>query len=181
MASVEAESSFENKPIAIDTLPRYQEVGLNGISKKLLIKNLIQISVWFLAFLLLCGYMFFYTEERFLITIVAAAGFLLFSFLYFNAWKIQKIYGYAIRERDIIYRKGFLITNTTVISFNRIQHVSISRGVLDKMLGISTLSIFTAGGSGSDISIPGLEPELAQTLKEALVIKISEDGDATIQ
>jgi membrane protein YdbS with pleckstrin-like domain len=181
MASVAPEGSFENKRIAIDTLPRYQEVELTGVSKKLLIKNLIQISVWFVIILLFCSYIFYYTEENFIISIVAIAAFLLFSFLYFNAWKMQKIYGYALRDRDIIYRKGFFVTKTTVISFNRIQHVSISRGVLDKMLGIATLSIFTAGGSGSDISIPGLEPELAQTLKEALVIKISEDGDATIQ
>lgn len=181
MASVAPQGDFENKRIAIAMLPRYQEVELNGVSKKLLIKNLVQTSILFLLILLFCGYIFYYTEENFLITIVAIVAFVLFSFLCFNAWKMQKIYGYALRERDIIYRKGFLVTKTTVISFNRVQHVSISRGVLDKMLGIATLSIFTAGGSGSDISIPALEPELAQTLKEALVIKISEDGDATIQ
>ena len=181
MASVEPESSFENKRIAIDTLPRYQEVELTGVSRKLLIKNLIQISFWFLAITLFCGYMYYYSEEIFPVAIIAIAALILFSFLYFNAWKMQKIYGYALRERDIIYRKGFVVTKTTVISFNRIHHVSISRGVLDKTLGIATLSIFTAGGSGSDISIPGLEPELAQKLKEALVIKISEDGVTTIQ
>ncbi|MDT0647360.1 PH domain-containing protein [Zunongwangia sp. F260] len=180
MASVEPKNSFQNQRIAIDTLPRYQEVDLNGISRNLLFKNLIHISVLFVAIMLFCGYIYFYTAENFIISIVAVAAFLLFCFFFFNSWKMQKIYGYALRERDIIYRKGFLITDTTVISFNRIQHVSISRGVLDKLLGIATLNIFTAGGSGSDISIPGLEPQLAQNLKEALVIKISEDGFKSI-
>ncbi|MDT0686687.1 PH domain-containing protein [Autumnicola psychrophila] len=180
MASIEPENSFENKRIAIDTLPRYQEVDLNGISGKLLVKNLIRISLGFVAVAIFFGYIFLYAEENLPFDIIAAVALLLFALLYFNIWKMQKIYGYALRERDIIYRRGFLITKTTIISFNRIQHVSISRGVLDKMLGIATLSIFTAGGSGSDIRISGLEPELAQTLKEALVIKISEDGDATI-
>ena len=98
---------------------------------------------------------------------------LVFGFAYLNASLLQKKYGYALREKDLIYRRGYLITKTTVIPFNRIQHVSISRGVFDKALGISTLKIFTAGGQGSDVSIPGLLPNLAVNLKEAVAKKLT--------
>ena len=83
--------------------------------------------------------------------------------------------GYALREKDIVYKRGFIFNKTTIVPFNRVQHVSISRGVWDKILGISNLNIFTAGGSGSDITIPGLDPKMALQLKEALAVKISKD------
>ena len=63
-----------------------------------------------------------------------------------------------------------------MVSFNRIQHVSINRSVLDKWLALSTLKIFTAGGSGSDVKIPGLDPKIAEKLKEALAGKIANEN-----
>ncbi|HSI70564.1 MAG TPA: PH domain-containing protein, partial [Gillisia sp.] len=61
--------------------------------------------------------------------------------------------------------------------FNRIQHVSISRDVFDKFLNIASIQVFTAGGSGSELSIPGLEPNRARELKEALAVKITKDDN----
>ncbi|MDT0644278.1 PH domain-containing protein [Zunongwangia sp. F363] len=175
MDSVDQKESFQNSIIALETLPRFQEVSYNPISRKLLSKHLIQISIWLLAVAAFCVFLFYNQQEDRLTAGFAIGAFVIFSFLYFNAWKMQKVYGYCLREKDIIYRRGYIVSKTTVISFNRIQHVSISRGVLDKIFKLSTLKIFTAGGSGSDISIPGLKPELARDLKEALVQKISDD------
>ena len=80
--------------------------------------------------------------------------------------------GYALREQDIIFKRGFLFERTTIVPFNRIQHVSVERSFLDKVLNISTLKVFTAGGSGSDISIPGIIPETATSLKEEVSVRI---------
>lgn len=88
---------------------------------------------------------------------------------------MQQTYAYALREKDILYRRGFILNKITVVPFNRIQHVTINRDIWDKRLNLSTLNIFTAGGSGSDIRIPGLEPELAMDLKDSLAKKIAVD------
>ncbi|MDT0677414.1 PH domain-containing protein [Autumnicola musiva] len=180
MDSLSQKRSFQNKIVAPESLPGFQDVPYNPLSRKLLSKHFVQISVWMLAVFSFCGYMFFNQQRDELIAGIAIGAILIFCFLYINAWKMQKVYGYCLRERDIIYRRGYITTSTTVISFNRIQHVSISRGILDKFLNISTLKIFTAGGSGSDISIPGLAPEIAQNLKEALIQKISEDDGGKV-
>ncbi len=111
----------------------------------------------------------FYYEANFLVYYAAVAGILFFGFQYFLIFKNQEVYGYALRERDIVFRRGFLFEKTTIIPFSRIQHVSISQGILDKSLKIATLQIYTAGGSGSDINIPGLEPQRATAVKEAIV------------
>ena len=74
--------------------------------------------------------------------------------------------GYALRERDLTYRKGWIFFSTTTLPFNRIQHTEVSQGPIEKKFDLCTLKIFTAGGSTSDLSIPGLEEEEAQQLRD---------------
>jgi len=87
------------------------------------------------------------------------------------------IKGYAIRQHDIIYRTGLIIRSITTIPFNRIQHVEIEKNVIDDLLGLSKISVFTAGGRSSDIRIPGLKPESAQQIKEVILRKIHAENE----
>lgn len=82
---------------------------------------------------------------------------------------------YALRQRDIIYREGWLWKHMTTTPFNRVQHVSIDQGPIERNFNLSKLKIFTAGGKASDITIPGLNPETADQLKEFIVAKTLKD------
>lgn len=168
--------NFTNPEINIASLPDYEEVNFQPISKKYLVKSLIQTSGFMLVILIAWALLFYieWTPYIFLILILVLIW---FGFLFWNVFKLQKTYGFALREKDILYRRGFLVNKITVVPFNRIQHVSTTRGVLDKYLGIATLNIFTAGGSGSDIKIPGLTPDLALRMKESLSTKLTADDD----
>lgn len=166
------ETNFSNNYIDVSSLPDFEKVPLHPVRKKLLTKHLLLLSVWLLV--VIAFEVFMYFQKEILIGSLISGFLILFLLaLVFNVVKKQPLYGYAIREKDIIYKRGFFINKTTVISFNRIQHVSINRSLLDKSLGLSTLKIFTAGGNGSDIKIPGLAPQIADKLKEALSGKIS--------
>lgn len=167
--------NFTNPEIEIDSLPRHEEVGFQPVSKKLLKKNLIQIAITGFVFLVGWAVLAFWVEILLVRVFSLLFVFCLFGYWVWNAVKLQKTYGFALRERDILYRRGFIVNKITVIPFNRIQHVSINRDIWDKRLKLSTLNIFTAGGSGSDIGIPGLEPELALKLKDSLAKKVSGD------
>lgn len=174
MASVE-KNTFENNPLDTDALPKFEAVGLTRLSPKYLIKMNIGTGI----FMLICfvglsiAYIVFPEfVQNYLIYIIVVL-ILYFSWSFISNYQLQKRTGYALRERDIIFTRGFLFERTTVIPFNRVQHVSTNRGVLDKILGLSTLNIFTAGGSGSDISISGLLPNKADNLKEALSVRMS--------
>lgn len=164
------ENTFKNDQITLENLPHYESlvfepISVNQRTKAImsmsisLVVVLIGLGVWFLRF---TGSHTLYYDSR-----VAV-----FGFQYFLIFKKQKCYGYALRERDIVFKRGYIFRKTTIIPFNRIQHVSTAQGVLDKILHIATLQIFTAGGSGSDINIPGLEPQLAAVIKEAIVQKV---------
>ena len=167
--------NFTNNPIDLSALPRYEEVEFTPVSKKYLIKTNLQTTIFMLFVLAGYAVMFYYSFEPFALVIFAVLIPLFFAFRFWNNYKLQQSYGYALREKDILFRRGFFIDSVTVLPFNRIPHASISRDVMDKYLGISSLQVFTAGGSGSDISIPGLLPGEAQKLKEVLAGKISED------
>jgi membrane protein YdbS with pleckstrin-like domain len=169
------EEEFSNKQVSINSLPDYRAVEFQPISIKKRTKIFIQISIAMFVFLIGWGVFFYFTPSHWAVYLPLGGILLFFGLGYLNAHLQQPKYGYALREKDILYRRGFIVTKTTVIPFNRIQHVSISRGILDKSLGISTLKIFTAGGQGSDVNIPGLLPDLAKKLKEALAAKIVVD------
>jgi membrane protein YdbS with pleckstrin-like domain len=166
---------FSNPEIQIDSLPKHAEVEFHPISKSYLKKSLIQIGILCCAFLAGWVVLAFWVQILFVQIFSLVFILCLFGYWFWNAVKMQKTYGYALREKDILYRRGFIVNKITVIPFNRIQHVSINRDIWDKRLNLSTLNIFTAGGSGSDIRIPGLEPELALRLKDSLAKKVSDD------
>jgi len=88
-----------------------------------------------------------------------------FSLLWFlEEWKGFPRRGYAVRERDITYRTGWLFRSTTTVPFGMIQHSELSQGPVSRKLGLNHLKLFTAGGSGN-LRIAGLEDDDAQALR----------------
>ena len=79
--------------------------------------------------------------------------------------------GYALRELDIAQRHGLVTRYLATAPFSRVQHVSVSQGVLDRMFSVSTLQIFTAGGVSS---IRGFNIEDAHALREHILERVAE-------
>lgn len=80
--------------------------------------------------------------------------------------------GYAIRDKDIVYKSGVFWHTVTAIPFNRIQHVEKSSTPLDRRFDIATLQLFTAGGSGGDLKIHGLSADIAEKLRIFILDKV---------
>ena len=83
---------------------------------------------------------------------------------------------YAIREHDAAFARGLVFRRKTFVAYNRVQHVEVSRGPVDRSIGLATLKFFTAGGTGADLSVPGLQVETAEALREQ-VVAITDDND----
>ena len=66
-------------------------------------------------------------------------------------------HGFAVRERDILYRSGVLWRSVRAIPFNRVQHTKSDSTPLDRRFGLANLSVFPAGGGGHKIRGLGLE------------------------
>ncbi len=168
-------TTFTNSQVDLDSLPDYQEISYTPVSIKRFYKV---VAIQLIIFILVLVGIFALrevTDVPLLIPTLFIGVLLVFLLACGYQFKLQKTLGYALRDRDIAYRRGFIFEKTTVIPFNRIQHISTSAGVLDRAFGISNLNIFTAGGSGSDIDIPGLSPALAARLKDKVANHIVEE------
>jgi hypothetical protein len=84
--------------------------------------------------------------------------------------------GIAVREHDIAYGSGLYWRKTVMIAYNRIQHIEVSSGPLQRRFGLASLKFFTAGGSSVDLSVDGLQRERARQIR-AWILARSDTAD----
>ena len=82
--------------------------------------------------------------------------------------RIYRRLGYAIDARLLRTVRGWLFHTDTVVPFVRVQHIDVTRGPFDKMFGTATLVVHTAGTHNSIVALPGLSPERAAEIREAI-------------
>lgn len=173
-------AEFTNESISIAALPKYETVNYHAISPKQRWKALTVLFIFFIPLLIA-----FFIFKSFVLTnsVATLASILLLAIFLFKSIDIilkQKYYGYALREKDVLFRSGYLITSTVIIPINRVQHLSINQSAFDKLFGIAGLRVFTAGGSSSDIAIPGLSPNIANNLKDTISKRANSYGEERI-
>jgi len=98
-------------------------------------------------------------------------------------WLMRKSFtrkAYALRDKDILYRSGWLVQRLSVCPFIRIQHCSINAGPFERKLGLASISIHTAGTDGADLKIPGLQQETAHALRDFIMKKTTANEQAFI-
>lgn len=83
-------------------------------------------------------------------------------------WRGWPLRGYLVRDRDVVYRRGWWSRTTTAVPFARIQHSEIQQGPLGRWLGYCTLKLYTAGASGANLEIPGLSVATAKNIRQML-------------
>lgn len=93
---------------------------------------------------------------------------------------LYRSWTYVVRPDSLYLSRGVFTRVRTVVPYVRVQHVDTRQGPLERLLGLSTLVVYTAGSRGADVQIPGLTPSDASTLQqrlERLAIE-SEEADA---
>lgn len=86
-----------------------------------------------------------------------------------------RVFGWAVRDHDLVTRQGVVWRKTLVVPLVRIQHVELASGPLERAFGTARLQVYTAGSGGADLVIYGLEPERAERLRGHLRTRI-DDG-----
>ena len=74
--------------------------------------------------------------------------------------------GYALRTKDILFKRGWIIRKIRVVPLKRIQHVSLQSGPVERKFGLASISIYTAGSEEADFTIRGITQQTAQQIKE---------------
>jgi len=168
---------FTNEIVLPENLPNYQSIDFKPIEKsyfKIIVFNFLLFPIVLAAgftFLIVFNNLIF--TEWFVIAIYSFLLLLLILGITLSYFGVKKR-GYAFRTHDAVYRFGIINQSTFIVPYNRIQHVALHRGWLSQKLGLAKLELFTAGGSTSDLKIPGLPYEQAKVYKDMMVNKIKE-------
>ena len=91
--------------------------------------------------------------------------------------RIYRRLGYAIDGRLLRTVRGWLFHVDTVVPFVRVQHIDVTRGPVDKIFGTASLVIHTAGTHNSVVVLPGLSPERAGDIRDAIRSEIRADAE----
>ena len=166
---------FTNETIDTNHLPRYEEVPFTPLHAKY--KSVVLLNVSIFTCVTLVGAVIYASFNHDVVTptiwIFISIGLLvLLGLVYFFALLGLKKKGFAFRNHDVLYRSGIIAISTMVIPYNRIQHVALHEGLISRYFGLAKVEIFTAGGSASDIKIPGIAKAQAEDIKQLLMGKI---------
>jgi membrane protein YdbS with pleckstrin-like domain len=91
--------------------------------------------------------------------------------------RIYRRLGYAIDGRLLRTVRGWLFHIDTIVPFVRVQHIDLTRGPFDKMFGTASLVVHTAGTHNSIVVLPGLSPDRAAEIRDAIRSEIRADAE----
>ena len=163
---------FENIQIDVEQLPKVESLTFYPLKKVYLYASLTSalstvLVLLGLALFLSVQFPFIEKKAYIIMGVIGVLGLLTVVGILVGF----KYKGYAVRNRDISYRTGLIFRKTTTLAFNRVQHSETSQGPIDRLFDLSKLKIYTAGGSGSDLEIPGLGKDTAEYLKRLITDK----------
>jgi hypothetical protein len=167
---------FTNETIDINELPNFEEVQLNSLQSKYFNVIAVNLSLFNFLILILFSAISYFKADLFsnrVWLIIGVAISILISLSYPLAKLSFNKKGFAFRAHDAIYKEGLISETTTIIPFNRVQHVALHQGFISRKLGLASVELFTAGGSSSDLKIPGLLLSDAQIIKNLVSQKIN--------
>lgn len=109
-----------------------------------------------------------------LVVIVMIIFIEIYARLTYSNWR------YEFTEHNLKLERGIIWKKYSNIPYERVQNVDVSRGILARMLGFSTVDIQTAGASYSARGIPQSEGHIpavgvkhAEEIRDFLMAKIS--------
>jgi hypothetical protein len=82
---------------------------------------------------------------------------------------------YHMAADHIRIRRGFLFTIDTIVPFVRVQHLDVSQGLIERSLGLSSLTVHTSGVLNQAVTLVGLETPLAHEMRETIHRQILTD------
>ncbi len=106
---------------------------------------------------------------------VANIVFLIFpiSFSVYSYYRYQNWF-FKVHEDHLEINHGVIRKTSAVVPYVRVQHIDTNRGPLERVLGLASLRVYTAGSKGADMRIPGLSRNRAEQMQEELKSKAIE-------
>lgn len=175
---------FTNPQIAADALPNAEKLDWQPLHARFVLRLQVGTMIRVAVFAGIGAGVHYVVATGALAALLTAAPWLalvawgLFGALslWAVAWPAIAVprHGYAVREKDILYRSGVLWRSVRAIPFNRVQHTKTDSTPLDRRFGLANLSVFPAGGGGHKIR--GLGLKTAERLRTYVSARIEAEA-----
>lgn len=153
-----------------------EAVAYQQVHPKYKIQLRIELTLQWLVYIAACAVVAYFANSPWSWVAAGLCGLLcvvLLLLLLIWAPRRYQLTGYALNPDEVHYRTGALWRKQVSVPVNRIQHVEISQGVIERGLTLAKLVIYTAGGSGSDLALPGLPLVEAERLRATLLRQVT--------
>ncbi|GGB67939.1 PH domain-containing protein [Shewanella inventionis] len=102
-----------------------------------------------------------------ILTAYALLALIIIKLIHLKAKRIS----YGVFEHELVLREGLFWVSTTALPYTRLQHVNVSQDPLERKYHLVTLKCFSAGSGVAEIDLPGLNADLAEHLRQHLLVK----------
>lgn len=104
---------------------------------------------------------------------LAFAAFVL-VFLPVRKWRR---WGYDGSDEQLRVARGWMFRTDTIVPFKRIQHIDVGQGPLERLFGLASLTVHTAGTHNSIVTLPGLARGDAEALRDTMRLHIRREAE----
>lgn len=167
--------NFVNNQVDIADLPRWESVifqRVAGSYKYVIILNYMLLA---LVFVFVALFIISVSDVASIpqTMLSSAVGIFLFVGLLcsFHLWSYMR-WGYALRQKDLLYRTGIFTRRVEIVPYKHIQHVQIKEGILARAFSLVSIEVYTAG-SGKSIQVLGIPREDSAQIQEFISTRIS--------
>ena len=109
------------------------------------------------------------------LAVLLVGGGVIHSLLRYRNWQ------YVVGEDAIYLERGVFTQVRTEVPLVRVQHVDSRRSAFERLVGLASTVVYTAGSRGADVTIPGLTPGDADGLRKRLKgLVIDTDGEDAV-
>ena len=150
---------YNNPHIPIAAIPQFQEIPLQRVEtdyKKVLYFN------WSIVLTIVVGILvavFILNKELHVWWLITLAILAVLLGMALTAASIEigfKNRSWAVRDKDILFKNGWLFQSTHIIPFTKVQHCILKTGPISRRYKLASLRFMTAASHDRDISINGV-------------------------
>lgn len=84
-------------------------------------------------------------------------------------------WGWAWTGKELHVASGWLARRHTIVPAARVQHIDVTQGPVERMFGVATLVLHTAGTANSEVDLPGITRETAEEIRDAIRDQLTVD------
>lgn len=93
----------------------------------------------------------------------------------FAARKRWARWGWAWTGQELHVAQGWLTRSHTIVPAMRVQHIDVMQGPIERMFGVATLVLHTAGTAHSQVRLPGISRDTAEEIRDTIRARLSSE------